>query len=62
MLAAETRRNQLRRELWALQLRAARFKTPERIRERIDQSWHTELLPPGAEGLEMSTVILTSDR
>jgi len=62
MLAAEARRNQLRRELWSLQVRTARLKTPARIRERIDQTWPTELQPPGAEDLEMSSTSLTAGR
>lgn len=62
MLAAETRRNHLRRELWSLQVRTARLKTPARIRERIDRTWPTELLPPGAEALEMSSASLTAGR
>ena len=62
MLAAETRRNHLRRELWSLQVRTARLKTPARIRERIDQTWSTDLLPPGAEELERSSVSLTAGR
>lgn len=62
MLAAQTRRNQLRRELWSLQVRTARLKTPARIRERVDQTWPTDFLPPGAEEFEMSSVSLTSGR
>jgi len=62
MLAAETRRNQLRRELWSLQVRTARLKSPARIRERIDQSWPRGLLPPGAEELELSSAALTAGR
>ncbi len=62
MLAAETRRTQLRRALWSLQVRTARQKTPARIRERVDQTWRSDLLPPGAEELEMSYVSLTAGR
>lgn len=62
MLAAESRRNQSRRELWSLQVRVARLKTPARIRERVDQTWPTGLLPPSAEEFDMSTASLTADR
>lgn len=57
-LAAQAEWSRLRRELWALQARAARQKTPARIHESIDQRYEMDLLPPGpAEDLYPDTAL-----
>ncbi len=62
MLNAQVRLVHLRRDLWTLQIRLARAKSPTRIRDRIEQSDHIDLLPPGADELSSSLFALTSGR
>ena len=58
LLAHDAEWVRLRRELWSLQTRTARQKAPARIHGSIDQSLHTELLPPGIdEGLSAATAM-----
>jgi len=46
LLALESRGIELRRELWNLQTRTARLRSPERIRSRVAM-FQTGLVPPG---------------
>ncbi|MBI1825856.1 MAG: hypothetical protein HY287_05965 [Planctomycetes bacterium] len=46
ILSLEARQVTLRRELWSLQSRTARLRTPERVRDRV-ASFQTGLIPPG---------------
>jgi len=46
ILAHESRQVALRRDLWSLQGRIARLRTPERVRDRV-ASFQTGLVPPG---------------
>ena len=61
ILRSESRWMGLRREWWALQTRAARFRAPTRIHERID-FLRTELVPPEVETMTAPAVRLASDR
>jgi hypothetical protein len=62
MLNAQTQRMHLRRELWVLQTRLARAKSPRRILDRIERSDQPDLRPPGADEFEDSSFALTSER
>lgn len=60
VLNLESQWVELRREWWALQTRAARFRTPQRIHDRVERL-HAQLLPPGEETDAESAVRLASD-
>ncbi len=62
MLNAQTRRLHLRRELWVLQTRLARAKSPGRILDRIERSEQTDLIPPGSDELGNTSFALASGR
>lgn len=60
VVALESQWIQLRRELWVLQTRTARLKTPLRLRDRV-VSLPTDLVAPSAE-IESPAARLASDR
>lgn len=62
MLNAQTQRMHLRRELWELQTRLARVKSPRRILERMERSDQPDLRPPGADEIANTSLALTSER
>lgn len=51
----------LRRDWWDLQVRAARLKTPEHIRDRA-QNLQVDLVSPESQILSRGSVRLASDR
>jgi len=61
-LDAQAEWSRHRRELWMLQARAARQKTPTRIHESIDHSYEMDLLPPGPDEHPSSDSALTAAR
>ena len=50
---------ELRSELWSLQTRTARLRSPQRIHDRV-ASFQTGLVPPGFDGAERSNEHLAS--
>jgi hypothetical protein len=48
LLTIDSQRVEQRRELWAVQTRAARLRTPQRVRDRLGFS-HTGLVPAGTD-------------
>ena len=61
IVALESDWIQLRRELWVLQTRTARLKTPQRLRDRV-VSLPTDLAAPAAEIESQPAARLASDR
>jgi len=60
VLRLEARWVDLRRECWALQTRAARLRSPQRIHDRVEQL-SVRLLPPSERVNVESAIRLASD-
>ncbi len=61
ILSLESQWIQLRREWWALQTRAARLKTPQRLRERVT-TLQTSIVAPTVTTRPDAVVRFASDR
>jgi hypothetical protein len=51
----------LRHERWEWQVKTARTRSPERVRDRL-QTWQVSLVPPEEDRAELTSLRLTADR
>jgi hypothetical protein len=61
MVAIDADGVRLRRDLWGLQTRIARLRSPERIHDRV-AAFQTGLVPPGFDELSRRTERLESSK